>query len=74
MLSSTFVSKSHNQVSFLFSVGYDLFWSSCDVNDFSFYRKRRGAFNAKQLMYLEKYKPKMRLRFKDANGQNCCIQ
>uniref|UniRef100_A0A8C2IW83 Apoptosis-stimulating of p53 protein 1-like n=2 Tax=Cyprinus carpio TaxID=7962 RepID=A0A8C2IW83_CYPCA len=37
-------------------------------------QKRRGAFNAKQLMYLEKYKPKMRLRFKDANGQNCCIQ
>uniref|UniRef100_A0AAR2JN40 Protein tyrosine phosphatase type IVA 3 n=1 Tax=Pygocentrus nattereri TaxID=42514 RepID=A0AAR2JN40_PYGNA len=37
-------------------------------------RKRRGAFNSKQLMYLEKYKPKMRLRFKDANGQNCCVQ
>ncbi|KAF5898713.1 E3 ubiquitin-protein ligase TRIM39-like, partial [Clarias magur] len=31
-------------------------------------QKRRGAFNSKQLMYLEKYKPKMRLRFKDANG------
>ncbi|TRY94077.1 hypothetical protein DNTS_027311 [Danionella cerebrum] len=37
-------------------------------------QKRRGAFNAKQLTYLEKYKPKMRLRFKDTNGQNCCIQ
>ncbi|KAJ7991086.1 hypothetical protein DPEC_G00293590 [Dallia pectoralis] len=37
-------------------------------------QKRRGAFNSKQLMYLEQYKPKMRLRFKDANGQNCCIQ
>ncbi|KAM9466770.1 protein tyrosine phosphatase type IVA 2a isoform 1-T1 [Clarias gariepinus] len=37
-------------------------------------QKRRGAFNSKQLMYLEKYKPKMRLRFKDANGQNCCVQ
>ncbi|NP_001019269.1 protein tyrosine phosphatase type IVA 2 isoform 2 [Danio rerio] len=37
-------------------------------------QKRRGAFNAKQLMYLEKYRPKMRLRFKEANGHNCCIQ
>ncbi|XP_040193000.1 protein tyrosine phosphatase type IVA 2 isoform X1 [Rana temporaria] len=35
--------------------------------------KRRGAFNAKQLMYLEKYKPKMRLRFKETNG-HCCMQ
>uniref|UniRef100_A0A8C8K2N1 Protein tyrosine phosphatase type IVA 3 n=1 Tax=Oncorhynchus tshawytscha TaxID=74940 RepID=A0A8C8K2N1_ONCTS len=31
---------------------------------------RRGAFNLKQL----NYKPKICLRFKDANGQNCCIQ
>ncbi|XP_029585120.1 protein tyrosine phosphatase type IVA 2-like, partial [Salmo trutta] len=37
-------------------------------------QKRRGAFNSKQLMYFENYKPKMCLRFKDANGQNCCIQ
>ncbi|MBN3291857.1 TP4A1 phosphatase, partial [Polypterus senegalus] len=39
-------------------------------------RKRRGAFNSKQLLYLEKYRPKMRLRFKDSNGHrnNCCIQ
>lgn len=39
-------------------------------------RKRRGAFNSKQLFYLEKYRPKMRLRFKDSNGHrnNCCIQ
>ncbi|KAF3852750.1 hypothetical protein F7725_006105 [Dissostichus mawsoni] len=30
----------------------------------------------KQLFYLEKYRPKMRLRFKDSNGHrnNCCIQ
>uniref|UniRef100_A0A672G817 Protein tyrosine phosphatase 4A1 n=1 Tax=Salarias fasciatus TaxID=181472 RepID=A0A672G817_SALFA len=37
---------------------------------------RRGAFNSKQLFYLEKYRPKMRLRFKDSNGHrnNCCIQ
>ncbi|XP_055155235.1 protein tyrosine phosphatase type IVA 1 isoform X2 [Symphalangus syndactylus] len=37
---------------------------------------RRGAFNSKQLLYLEKYRPKMRLRFKDSNGHrnNCCIQ
>uniref|UniRef100_A0A8C1J351 Protein tyrosine phosphatase 4A2b n=1 Tax=Cyprinus carpio TaxID=7962 RepID=A0A8C1J351_CYPCA len=38
------------------------------------FRKRRGAFNSKQLLYLEKYRPKMRLRFKDPNGPNCCVQ
>ncbi|MBN3273051.1 TP4A2 phosphatase, partial [Polyodon spathula] len=37
-------------------------------------QKRRGAFNSKQLLYLEKYRPKMRLRFKDANNHNCCLQ
>uniref|UniRef100_A0A8C6E440 Protein tyrosine phosphatase type IVA 1 n=1 Tax=Moschus moschiferus TaxID=68415 RepID=A0A8C6E440_MOSMO len=39
-------------------------------------QKRRGAFNSKQLLYLEKYRPKMRLRFKDSNGHRnyCCIQ
>ncbi|XP_012664964.1 protein tyrosine phosphatase type IVA 1-like isoform X2 [Otolemur garnettii] len=39
-------------------------------------QKQRGAFNSKQLLYLEKYRPKMRLRFKDSNGHrnNCCIQ
>ncbi|XP_004589880.2 protein tyrosine phosphatase type IVA 1-like [Ochotona princeps] len=39
-------------------------------------QKRRGAFNSKQLLYLEKYHSKMRLRFKDSNGHrnNCCIQ
>ncbi|XP_030627418.1 protein tyrosine phosphatase type IVA 1 isoform X2 [Chanos chanos] len=39
-------------------------------------QKRRGAFNSKQLFYLEKYRPKMRLRFKDSNSHrnNCCIQ
>uniref|UniRef100_A0ABZ3NPU3 Protein tyrosine phosphatase 4A1 n=1 Tax=Gadus morhua TaxID=8049 RepID=A0ABZ3NPU3_GADMO len=39
-------------------------------------RRRRGAFNSKQLFYLEKYRPKLRLRFKDSNGHrnNCCIQ
>ncbi|XP_038135107.1 protein tyrosine phosphatase type IVA 2 isoform X1 [Cyprinodon tularosa] len=36
-------------------------------------QKRRGAFNSKQLLYLEKYRPKMRLRFKE-NGHNCCVQ
>ncbi|MEQ2260109.1 Protein tyrosine phosphatase type IVA 1, partial [Xenotaenia resolanae] len=34
------------------------------------FRKRRGAFNSKQLFYLEKYRPKMRLRHRN----NCCIQ
>uniref|UniRef100_A0A8C3AMC4 Protein tyrosine phosphatase type IVA 3 n=1 Tax=Cyclopterus lumpus TaxID=8103 RepID=A0A8C3AMC4_CYCLU len=37
-------------------------------------RKRRGAFNSKQLLYLEKYRPKMRLKFKDTNSHNCCVQ
>uniref|UniRef100_A0A3B4UJB7 Protein tyrosine phosphatase type IVA 3 n=1 Tax=Seriola dumerili TaxID=41447 RepID=A0A3B4UJB7_SERDU len=37
-------------------------------------RKRRGAFNSKQLLYLESYKPKLCLRSKDANGQSCCVQ
>nr|XP_024649427.1 protein tyrosine phosphatase type IVA 1-like isoform X2 [Macaca nemestrina] len=39
-------------------------------------QKQRGAFKSKQLLYLEKYHPKMRLRFKDSNGRvnNCCIQ
>uniref|UniRef100_A0A8C7XMU5 Protein tyrosine phosphatase 4A2b n=1 Tax=Oryzias sinensis TaxID=183150 RepID=A0A8C7XMU5_9TELE len=37
-------------------------------------QKRRGAFNSKQLLYLEKYRPKMRLRFKDNNSHNCCMQ
>ncbi|XP_028638342.1 protein tyrosine phosphatase type IVA 1-like isoform X3 [Grammomys surdaster] len=39
-------------------------------------QKRHGAFNSKQLLYLEKYHPKMQLRFKDSNGHrnNCCIQ
>ncbi|XP_076069591.1 protein-tyrosine phosphatase 4A family member PRL-1 isoform X2 [Oratosquilla oratoria] len=39
-------------------------------------QKRRGAINAKQLAYLEKYRPKSRLRLK--NGHNkvgaCCVQ
>ncbi|XP_060148619.1 protein tyrosine phosphatase type IVA 1-like isoform X2 [Globicephala melas] len=39
-------------------------------------RGPRGAFNSKQLLYLEKYRPKMRLRFKNSNGHrnNCCFQ
>ncbi|ERE68199.1 protein tyrosine phosphatase type IVA 1-like protein [Cricetulus griseus] len=39
-------------------------------------QKQRGAFNSKQLLYLEKYRPKMRLHFKDSNGHrnNCYIQ
>nr|XP_061798453.1 protein tyrosine phosphatase type IVA 2-like isoform X3 [Nerophis lumbriciformis] len=36
--------------------------------------KRRGAFNSKQLLFLENYKPKLCLRSKDANGQTCTIQ
>ncbi|XP_063112368.1 protein tyrosine phosphatase type IVA 1-like [Cavia porcellus] len=39
-------------------------------------QKQRGAFNSKQLLYLEKYRSKMRLCFKDSSGHgyNCCIQ
>nr|XP_020727860.1 protein tyrosine phosphatase type IVA 1-like isoform X1 [Odocoileus virginianus texanus] len=39
-------------------------------------RAPRRAFNSKQLLYLEKYRPKMWLCFKDSNGHrnNCCIQ
>ncbi|XP_006897486.1 PREDICTED: protein tyrosine phosphatase type IVA 1-like isoform X1 [Elephantulus edwardii] len=38
-------------------------------------QKQGGAFNSKQLLYLEKYRPKMGLCFKDSNGHrnNCCI-
>ncbi len=54
-----------------FQLLVDLNWPNDFVCSF---RKRRGAFNSKQLLYLEKYRPKMRLRFKDANGHNCCVQ
>nr|XP_034346277.1 protein tyrosine phosphatase type IVA 2-like isoform X2 [Arvicanthis niloticus] len=40
-------------------------------------RKRRGAFNTKQLLFLEHYRPKMRARsrsrFRDSTAY-CCIQ
>ncbi|CAM9638581.1 protein tyrosine phosphatase type IVA 1-like [Lethenteron reissneri] len=37
--------------------------------------KRRGAINTKQLLYLEKYRPRMRLRFKETNSKaGCCLQ
>uniref|UniRef100_A0A2K5J2G0 Tyrosine specific protein phosphatases domain-containing protein n=1 Tax=Colobus angolensis palliatus TaxID=336983 RepID=A0A2K5J2G0_COLAP len=38
-------------------------------------RKRRGAINSKQLSYLEKYRPKQRLRFKDPHTHKtrCCV-
>ncbi|XP_020012462.1 protein tyrosine phosphatase type IVA 3 isoform X1 [Castor canadensis] len=38
-------------------------------------QKRRGAINSKQLTYLEKYRPKQRLRFKDPHTHKtkCCI-
>merc|ERR1719228_1207750 len=37
-------------------------------------QKRRGAINSKQLTYLEKYRPKQRLRVKDSHAQKnkCC--
>ncbi|KAM8785039.1 protein tyrosine phosphatase type IVA 3 isoform 2-T2 [Rhynchonycteris naso] len=38
-------------------------------------QKRRGAINSKQLTYLEKYRPRQRLRFKDphAHKTKCCV-
>ncbi|KAG9355418.1 hypothetical protein JZ751_000256 [Albula glossodonta] len=38
-------------------------------------QKRRGAINSKQLTYLEKYRPKQRLRYKDPHHfkNKCCI-
>uniref|UniRef100_A0A6Q2X723 Protein tyrosine phosphatase 4A3 n=1 Tax=Esox lucius TaxID=8010 RepID=A0A6Q2X723_ESOLU len=37
-------------------------------------QKRRGAINSKQLTYLEKYRSKQRLRFKDPHNHKnkCC--
>lgn len=37
-------------------------------------RKRRGAINAKQLAYLEKYRPKSRLKLKNGHKNACCLQ
>uniref|UniRef100_A0A0D9S1S9 Tyrosine specific protein phosphatases domain-containing protein n=1 Tax=Chlorocebus sabaeus TaxID=60711 RepID=A0A0D9S1S9_CHLSB len=36
-------------------------------------RKRREVFNSKQLLYLEKYRPKMQLHFRSISG-HCCVQ
>ncbi|XP_042780093.1 protein tyrosine phosphatase type IVA 3 isoform X1 [Panthera leo] len=38
-------------------------------------QKRRGAINSKQLTYLEKYRPKQRLRFKEPHTHKtkCCV-
>ena len=35
-------------------------------------RKRRGAINARQLAYLERYHPKSRLKSRSKNGHNGC--
>ncbi|KAL1122343.1 hypothetical protein AAG570_003748 [Ranatra chinensis] len=37
-------------------------------------QKRRGAINAKQLAFLEKYKPKSRLKLKNGHKNSCCVQ
>ena len=36
-------------------------------------RKRRGAINAKQLSYLEKYRPKSRLKNRNNGKNNGCV-
>lgn len=36
-------------------------------------KKRRGAINSKQLLYLEKYRPKSRLKIKNGHRQ-CALQ
>ncbi|KAL6260056.1 protein tyrosine phosphatase type IVA 1 [Pogonomyrmex barbatus] len=36
--------------------------------------KRRGAINAKQLTFLEKYRPKSRLKLKNGQKNSCCVQ
>lgn len=36
--------------------------------------KRRGAINAKQLAFLEKYRPKSRLKAKNGHKNSCCVQ
>ncbi|VVC95219.1 unnamed protein product [Leptidea sinapis] len=35
--------------------------------------QRRGAINAKQLSYLERYRPKSRLK-KNGHKNSCCVQ
>ncbi|XP_075225066.1 protein-tyrosine phosphatase 4A family member PRL-1 [Lycorma delicatula] len=37
-------------------------------------QKRRGAINAKQLAFLEKYRPKSRLKLKNGHKNSCCVQ
>lgn len=46
-------------------------WLICEILSKSF-RRRRGAINAKQLNYLEQYKPSKLL--KEKGSANCCIQ
>lgn len=36
--------------------------------------KRRGAINSKQLMFLQKYRPKSRLKMKNGHKNSCCVQ
>merc|ERR1712071_324299 len=37
--------------------------------------KRRGAINSKQLAFLEKYRPKSRLKLRNGQAKNgCCLQ
>ena len=62
-----------NVVWICFGGGASSFWNwlICEILSKSF-RRRRGAINAKQLNYLEQYKPSKLL--KEKGSANCCIQ
>lgn len=58
-----------NSIDFL-----NIFFSQSKMYFIIFCRKRRGAINSKQLAYLEKYRPKSRLKNKNGHKNSCCVQ
>jgi len=60
-----------NAVSTLWRVG-KLFVLQSVSDGMVLCRKRRGAINARQLAYLERYHPKSRLKSRSKNGHNSC--
>lgn len=75
--------KKYSKCKFVDLAKINYFWKYitmqmlCSMGDVCmyFHRKRRGAINSKQLTYLEKYRPKQRLRFKDPHNHKskCCL-